>query len=36
VLVDRQARIRGYYDTSEASAIPKVISDIYALAREST
>jgi protein SCO1/2 len=36
VLVDRQARIRGYYDTSESSAIPKVISDIYALAREST
>jgi protein SCO1/2 len=36
VLVDRQARIRGYYDTSESSAIPKVISDIYALAREHT
>jgi protein SCO1 len=36
VLVDRQGRIRGYYDTSESSAIPKVISDIYALAREST
>jgi protein SCO1/2 len=33
-LVDRQGRIRGYYDTSESSAIPKVISDIYALARE--
>jgi|SRR5580658_2000570 protein SCO1/2 len=36
VLVDRQGRIRGYYDTSESSAIPKVISDIYALARERT
>jgi protein SCO1/2 len=34
VLVDRQGRIRGYYDTSESSAIPKVISDIYSLARE--
>jgi protein SCO1/2 len=34
VLVDRQGRIRGYYDTSESSAIPKVIADIYALARE--
>jgi len=34
VLVDRQARIRGYYDTSESSAIPKVISDIFALERE--
>lgn len=33
-LVDREGRIRGYYDTSESSAIPKVISDIYALARE--
>jgi protein SCO1 len=36
VLVDRQGRIRGYYDTSEASVIPKVISDINALARERT
>lgn len=34
VLVDRQARIRAYYDTSESSAIAKLISDIYALARE--
>jgi hypothetical protein len=32
VLVDGQGRIRGYYDTSESSAIPKVISDIDALA----
>ncbi|MBV9769020.1 MAG: hypothetical protein JOZ32_05570, partial [Bryobacterales bacterium] len=36
VLVDRRGQIRGYYDTSESSAIPKVISDIYALARERT
>ena len=36
VLVDGQGRIRGYYDTSESSAIPKLISDIYALARNST
>lgn len=34
VLVDGHARIRGYYDTSEASAIPKVIADIRALAAE--
>jgi protein SCO1 len=33
VLVDQQGRIRGYYDTSEPSAISKVISDIRALAR---
>jgi protein SCO1/2 len=36
VLVDGQGRIRRYYDTSESSAIPKVISDISALARESS
>ena len=34
VLVDRQGRIRGYYDTSDSASIPKVISDIYELARE--
>jgi protein SCO1/2 len=34
VVVDRQGRIRGYYDTSEASAIQKVISDVRALATE--
>jgi protein SCO1 len=33
VLVDRQAHIRGYYDTSESSAIPRLISAIYELAR---
>jgi protein SCO1 len=36
VLVDRQGRIRGYYDTSEPSAIAKVIAGINALARERT
>jgi protein SCO1/2 len=36
VVVDRQGRIRGYYDTSEASAIQKVISDVRALAAERT
>ncbi len=34
VLVDRHSRIRGYYETSEPGAIPKVIDDIHALARE--
>jgi protein SCO1/2 len=34
VLVDRQSRIRGYYDTSESRAVARLISDIYALARE--
>ncbi|HTC32757.1 MAG TPA: SCO family protein [Bryobacteraceae bacterium] len=36
VVVDRQGRIRGYYDTSEASAIQKVISDVRALAADRT
>jgi cytochrome oxidase Cu insertion factor (SCO1/SenC/PrrC family) len=36
VLVDRQGRIRGYYDTSESQAIPRVIADIRALAQEHT
>jgi protein SCO1/2 len=36
VLVDGKGRIRRYYDTSESSAIPKVISDLSALARESS
>lgn len=36
VLVDRQSRIRGYYDTSESRTIPRLIEDIYALARESS
>ncbi|MBZ5608314.1 MAG: SCO family protein [Acidobacteriia bacterium] len=34
VLVDRRSRIRGYYETSEASSIPKLIDDIHELARE--
>ncbi len=34
VLVDRQSCIRGYYDTSDSHSIPKLIEDIYALARE--
>jgi protein SCO1/2 len=36
VLVDRQSRIRGYYDTSESGAIRKLIENLYALEREST
>ncbi len=36
VVVDRQGRIRGYYDTSETGSIQKVISDVQALARERT
>ena len=32
-LVDRQAHIRGYYDTSESSVIPRLISGIYELLR---
>jgi len=34
VLVDRHARIRGYYETSEPGAIPRVIDAIHALERE--
>ncbi|HLG99786.1 MAG TPA: SCO family protein [Bryobacteraceae bacterium] len=34
VLVDRESRIRGYYDTSEAGSIARVIQDINTLARE--
>jgi len=33
VLVDRQAHIRGYYDTSESSVIPRLISGIHELLR---
>lgn len=36
VLVDRQGRIRGYYDTSDASSIPKVIADVKALDAQRT
>jgi len=34
VLVDRQSRIRGYFETSEPGAIPKVIEAIRDLTRE--
>jgi protein SCO1/2 len=34
VLVDRQGRIRGYYDTSDSSSIPKLIADINGLEQE--
>jgi protein SCO1 len=36
VLVDRQGRIRGYYDTSDVSSIPKVIADVKALDAQRT
>jgi hypothetical protein len=32
--VDRNARIRGYYQTSEEDAIPHLIADAKALLRE--
>jgi protein SCO1/2 len=34
VLIDRRSRIRGYYETSEPGAIPKVIADLRALSQE--
>ena len=34
VLVDRQARIRGYYLSSESGAVPRLIADVKALAKE--
>lgn len=34
VVVDRRSRIRGYYETSEPGAIPKVINAIRSLERE--
>src|ERR1700733_8241799 len=36
VLVDGRGRIRGYYDTSDSSSIPKLISDVTSLASERT
>lgn len=36
VLVDRQAQIRGYYDTSESDAIDRVVRDVHVLAREAS
>lgn len=34
VLVDRKARIRGYYDSSDARTIPQVVEDIQKLTKE--
>jgi protein SCO1 len=34
VLIDAHRQIRGYYDTSDAGSIQRLIDDIYALARE--
>lgn len=34
VLVDRKSQIRGYFDTSEADSIPKLVAGLHALARE--
>ena len=34
VLIDRQSRVRGYYLTSEADAIPRLIEDAKKLSRE--
>jgi protein SCO1/2 len=34
VVVDRRSRIRGYFETSEAGAVPRVIDAIRALERE--
>lgn len=34
VMVDRKGRIRGYYDTSDASAIPAALADIQKLQKE--
>jgi protein SCO1/2 len=34
VLIDRKSQIRGYYDTSEADSIPKLVAGVHALARE--
>jgi protein SCO1/2 len=36
VLVDKKSQIRGYYDTSETSSIPKLIDDLHAVAGEQT
>jgi protein SCO1 len=34
VLIDQRCQIRGYYDTSEADSIPKLVAGVHALARE--
>jgi protein SCO1/2 len=33
VLIDRQSRVRNYYDSSDAEAIRRLIADVRALAR---
>lgn len=34
VLVDRKSRIRGFYDTSDAESIPKLIKDVKSVSAE--
>jgi protein SCO1/2 len=34
VLVDREGKIRGFYDTSDAGSIPKLVEDIRSLSKE--
>lgn len=34
VLVDANGHIRGYYDTTEADAVPRIIADLRSLAQE--
>ena len=34
VLVDGQARIRGFYDTSDMTSIPKLVADIKSVLKE--
>src|ERR1700736_5453733 len=31
VLIDQKSQIRGYYDTSEADSIPKLVAGVHAL-----
>lgn len=35
VLVDKRARIRGYYSTFDAEGLPKMLTDIQSLRKES-
>ena len=34
VLIDKKSQIRGYFDTSEADSIPKLVAAVHVLARE--
>jgi len=34
VLIDQQAHIRGYYDTSEADSIPRLVHDVHLLLQQ--